>query len=108
MLTKEIRPEEPGHSIYRRNRLKKIDGKRRLNEKIRYMQAMKDIKTGKRPRFVCSKPHVTERNDVRYKSTPFLATTPASMRRNDHKIEELCQYLNEEEIDMVCLSGNLL
>lgn len=101
MLTKEIKPEEPGHAVYRRNRLKKIDMKRKMNEKKRYLEAMGDIKKGKRMRFVTSKPHITERNAVRYKSTPFLSTTPASMRRNDHKIEELCEYLTDEEIDLV-------
>lgn len=101
MLTKEIKPKEPGHAIYRINRMKKIDAKTALNEELRYSKAMLDIKEGKRSKFVNSKPHITERNTVRYKSTPFLSNTPQELLRNDHKIEEICSSLNKEEIELV-------
>lgn len=101
MLTKEIRPEEPGHAIYRKNRMEKIDAKYQTNEEKRYSEAMDAIKSGKRSRFVMSKFHITERNAPRYRSTPLLSSTPATLLRKDHKIEEICSFLNQEEIQLV-------
>lgn len=101
MLTKEIKPEEPGHSIYRKNRLKKIDKKTKMNERKRFKQAMKEIMEEKRSNFVGSKPHITERNAVRYKSTPFLSTTSNELMSQDCIIDEICSKLNKEEIELV-------